>query len=118
MKRSEHDARPRQRFEFEVTDTYKLAWQACKQKWLLRAFAKAQINSEKRVEERHVRLQPCDWRPPIRFLEGLERAHRGEQERKRQDELDNLAQNSDNDGVEIELKHRSQLLKDGPYATR
>ena len=69
-------------------------------------------------ERRHARLQPCDWRPPIRFLGGLERAHRGEQERKRQAKLDNCAQNSDNDGVEITGTHDLLLLKKRPLCNK
>ena len=74
-----------------------------------------QERNEERYEREEARSPPA-LRPeaPIRFLGGLERAHRGEQERKRQDKLDNCAQNSDNDGVEITGTHDLLLLKKRP----
>ena len=71
--------------------------------------------NEERYEREEARSPPAlRLEAPIRFLEGLERAHRGEQERKRQDKLDNCAQNSDNDGVEITGTHDLLLLKKRP----
>ena len=71
--------------------------------------------NEERYEREEARSPPAlRLEAPIRFLGRLERAHRGEQERKRQDELDNLAQNSDNDGVEITGTHDLLLLKKRP----
>ena len=67
--------------------------------------------NEERYEREEARSPPAlRLEAPIRFLEGLERAHRGEQERKRQDKLDNCAQNPDNDGVEITGTHDLPLL--------
>ena len=71
--------------------------------------------NEERYEREEARSPPAlRLEAPIRFLGRLERAHRGEQERKRQDKLDNCAQNSDNDGVEITGTHDLLLLKKRP----
>ena len=78
-----------------------------------------QEKNEERYEREEARSPPA-LRPeaPIRFLGGLERAHRGEQERKRQAKLDNCAQNSDNDGVEITGTHDLLLLKKRPLCNK
>ena len=48
---------------------------------------------------------------PCKIVLSLERAHRPAQQQNRQEELDNLAENLDNDGVEITVVHDHQLLE-------
>ena len=62
-------------------------------------------------ETRHLPSAEATEEGPCKIVLSLERAHRPAQQQNRQEELDNLAENLDNDGVEITVVHDHQLLE-------
>ena len=75
---------------------------------LLGSLARAQIGL---AETRHLPSAEATEEGPCKIVLSLERAHRPAQQQNRQEELDNLAENLHNDGVEITVVHYHQLLK-------
>ena len=75
---------------------------------LLGSLARAQIGL---AETRHLPSAEATEEGPCKIVLSLERAHRPAQQQNRQEKLDNLAENLDNDGVEITVVHDHQLLE-------